>query len=107
MVVPTASQNFFVVILLTIVCKNSSKKVMPTCKGLRQEVIDCILLSDCVVVDGKSVKECLIGDRDLCNRKGDGADGVPDRCRQLQAAHKICIRGMLDKRNRLVGFTGY
>ncbi|KAI3650939.1 hypothetical protein MP228_004420 [Amoeboaphelidium protococcarum] len=80
---------------------------MPTCKGLRQEVVDCILLSDCVVKDKKSVKECLVGDQERVDKYGPEGDGVPEKCRQLQRAHDVCLKGLLDKRNRLVGFKGY
>lgn len=119
---------------------------MPTCKGLRQELIDCLLVSDCVMRDGKTVKECLEGDpvyvkkygrkissvpnrgcvnhvvrrvnsRDLtfvmrlhnstssssalCLRHtaaGPGTDGVPEKCRQLQRAHTICVKNMVCQR---------
>jgi hypothetical protein len=27
--------------------------------------------------------------------EGSGADGVPEKCRQIQHAHTICIRGMV------------
>ena len=32
---------------------------MPTCKGLRQEFIDCILESDCYLKYKRPLKECL------------------------------------------------
>ena len=59
---------------------------MPTCKGLRQELIDCLLVSDCVLKDGRQIKQCLDLD----------ADGVPDKCRLLQRAHSICIKAMVN-----------
>jgi len=68
---------------------------MPSCKQLRQEVVDCILLSDCVVKDKHSLKECLQGDPERVKRDGEGADGVPEKCRLLQKAHLICVRGMV------------
>jgi cytochrome c oxidase assembly factor 5 len=68
---------------------------MPTCKGLRQELIDCIMISDCVMKDKKSVKECLQGDSAKVQREGPEADGVPEKCRQLQRAHLICMRGLV------------
>jgi cytochrome c oxidase assembly factor 5 len=60
---------------------------MPSCKGLRQEVVDCILTSDCVLRDKRSLKDCLSTDAN--------DDSVPDKCRQLQRAHMICVRGMV------------
>ena len=67
---------------------------MPSCKKLRSLLIDCILASDCYK-DKKSIKECLEGDVERVKREGDGADGVPEQCRQLQKAHLICVRGMV------------
>ena len=43
---------------------------MPTCKGLRQELIDCLLVSDCVMKDGKTVKQCLEGDAEFLKKYG-------------------------------------
>jgi cytochrome c oxidase assembly factor 5 len=68
---------------------------MPSCKGLRQEVIDCILSSDCVIKQKKSLKECFRGDRELADREGPGADGVPEKCRQLQRGHLLCVKSMV------------
>ena len=68
---------------------------MPTCQGLRAELMDCLLISDCVVIDGKSLKECLKGDPEQIKKDGPEADGVPEKCRQIQRAHSICIRGLV------------
>ena len=92
---------------------------MPTCKGLRQELIDCLLTSDCVLVHKRSLKECLsqptsnddaenIAHPQNNNNKiheniftGEKATdeqmdtlGVPEKCRRLQTAHQICIKHM-------------
>jgi cytochrome c oxidase assembly factor 5 len=75
---------------------------MPTCKGLRRELIDCLLISDCVVVEKKSAKECLQGDSDRISRYGPGGDGVPEKCRQIQRAHQICVRGLVSVHFRKV-----
>lgn len=55
---------------------------MPTCKGLRQDLMDCLLSSDCVKTH--TLKECLAED-----------SSIPDECRKLQKFHRICIRGLV------------
>ncbi|KAL7747597.1 hypothetical protein RI367_007038 [Sorochytrium milnesiophthora] len=65
-----------------------------SCKDLRQEMIDCILKSDCVVKHNRSFKECLQRDHDA---------EVDSQCRLLQRSYFECKRGMLDNRNRFKG----
>jgi hypothetical protein len=56
------------------------------------------MLSDCYMHDKKSVKNCLVGDPEKVKREGAEADGVPEKCRQIQHAHTICIRGLVRAR---------
>lgn len=73
---------------------------MPTCKGLRKEVVECLMVSDCVLTNKRNVKECY----DLGVNE---SSEVTEKCQKLIKSHRICIKGLLDKRNRIVGFKGY
>ena len=68
-----------------------------SCKGLREELIQCLQQCECVREHGKTVKECLQRD----------APGVTSECRALQSSYFECRRGMLDMRNRFRGTPGY
>ncbi|EDO35361.1 predicted protein [Nematostella vectensis] len=68
-----------------------------SCAGLRSELKECILKSDCVVKHGMRPSECL---------KAESA-GVEDDCRRVQYAFFECKRSLLDFRNRFRGRKGY
>ncbi|KAI9137607.1 cytochrome c oxidase assembly protein PET191, partial [Paraphysoderma sedebokerense] len=66
-----------------------------SCKQIRQELIDCILASDCIKKHpGRTFRDCLKSEHD---------DEVDYKCRMLQRSYFECRRGMLDMRNRFRG----
>ncbi|KAI9178846.1 Dephospho-CoA kinase (Dephosphocoenzyme A kinase) (COAE) [Blastocladiella emersonii ATCC 22665] len=65
-----------------------------SCKKLRQEMIDCILASECIEKHGKTFTECL---------QPENSDLVGFECRQLQRSFFECKREMLDMRYRFRG----
>ncbi|KAK3827523.1 MAG: cytochrome c oxidase assembly factor 5-like protein [Benniella sp.] len=68
---------------------------MPSsCKELRAELVDCILKSDCILVDGLTPKECLRSDND---------HRVPPECMAIKRSFFECRRGLLDMRTRFRG----
>jgi hypoxanthine-guanine phosphoribosyltransferase len=88
---------------------------MPSCKNLRQELVDCVLISDCIIRDGKTLKECvnilktaegivIISYSSKTNTRAHiaGASeeetGIPDKCRIILRAHQICVKGMVSVR---------
>ncbi|RKP22615.1 cytochrome c oxidase assembly factor 5-like protein [Syncephalis pseudoplumigaleata] len=69
---------------------------MPSsCKDIRQELIECLLQSDCVLRQRHSVKECL-QDEQLRNT-------LPERCLTIRKSYYECRRGILDMRTRFRG----
>ncbi|KAG0243841.1 hypothetical protein BGX31_010165 [Mortierella sp. GBA43] len=68
---------------------------MPSsCKEIRAELVECILKSDCVLVDGLTPKECLRPEMD---------HRVPSECIAIKKSFFECRRGMLDMRTRFRG----
>ncbi|KAJ3048754.1 hypothetical protein HK102_012639, partial [Quaeritorhiza haematococci] len=51
---------------------------MPTCKTFYDELLQCLLASDCVLVHRNTVKECL-------DKKHN--ETVPNKCRLAQQAY--------------------
>ena len=74
----------------------NGKKRVP-CSGLRKELKDCLMSSDCVLKYGHSPKECL----------EEQSEGVNSDCRLTQQAFFECKRSLLDFRNRFRGRKGY
>ncbi|KAJ2541877.1 Dephospho-CoA kinase (Dephosphocoenzyme A kinase) (COAE), partial [Coemansia sp. RSA 1933] len=70
---------------------------MPTCEGIRDEYIQCLLRSECVFIQRHSVKECIT-DKKL-------AALVPDECNSLRHSLFECKRGLLDMRKRMRGVS--
>ncbi|KAF9960184.1 hypothetical protein BGZ72_007719 [Mortierella alpina] len=71
---------------------------MPSsCKEIRAELAECILKSNCVLVDGLSAKECLRAENEY---------RVPVECTAIKRSFFECKRGM-NKRGycRLPKFT--
>ncbi|RKP14848.1 cytochrome c oxidase assembly protein PET191 [Piptocephalis cylindrospora] len=70
---------------------------MPSsCMDIRKDLIECILASECVKREGKSVKDCL----DDSTRP---ADSVPDKCLAIRRSYFECRRGILDPKLRFRG----
>ncbi|KAG0213261.1 hypothetical protein BGX28_004834 [Mortierella sp. GBA30] len=68
---------------------------MPSsCKEIRAELAECILKSNCVLVDGLSAKECLRAENEY---------RVPAECTAIKRSFFECKRGMLDMRTRFRG----
>ncbi|CAO3651276.1 unnamed protein product [Cunninghamella blakesleeana] len=68
---------------------------MPSsCQEIRQELVECMLKSDCVLIKGNTVKECF--------KKEHEAD-VPTACQSIKKSFADCRRGMLDPRMRFRG----
>ncbi|XP_005575108.3 cytochrome c oxidase assembly factor 5 [Macaca fascicularis] len=61
------------------------------CGGLKEDLGECLLQSDCVVQEGKSPRQCL--------KEG--------HCSALKYAFFECRRSMLDNRARFRGRKGY
>ncbi|ORX34921.1 cytochrome c oxidase assembly protein PET191-domain-containing protein [Kockovaella imperatae] len=62
------------------------------CQGPRDELIACVMKSDCVLKGGKSVGDCIRSPQEL-----------PLRCQHLIANYSDCKKGMLDMRRRFRG----
>lgn len=60
---------------------------MPSsCKEIRQELIECMLKSDCVLVKRNTVAECM---------KEENAKDVPSECHSIRKSYAECRRGMV------------
>ena len=60
--------------------------VMARCTLFFEELVECLLASDCVQKQGRSVKECL-------DRKYD--ESVPEECRNRQQLYRECRFNMV------------
>ncbi|GBC06182.1 hypothetical protein RclHR1_06670022 [Rhizophagus clarus] len=67
---------------------------MPSCKELRQELVNCMLKSDCVLIKRHTVKECL---------QPEHVNDVPKECQSIRRSFFECRRGLLDMRTRFRG----
>ncbi|OMJ29075.1 Mitochondrial protein [Smittium culicis] len=68
---------------------------MPTCDGVRKQFINCILESDCVLVNRNSVNDCI--------KNPDLKHSLPEKCLLLSQSLFDCKRGLLDMRRRTKG----
>ncbi|XP_067141677.1 cytochrome c oxidase assembly factor 5 [Centruroides vittatus] len=68
-----------------------------SCKGLREDLRECLLATDCVRIHKKSPKECLLS-QDA---------SIPERCYVLRNGFFECKRSLLDTRQRFRGRRGY
>ncbi|WVF66360.1 hypothetical protein IAT40_001100 [Kwoniella sp. CBS 6097] len=62
------------------------------CQEARDELVACLLRTDCVLKTGKTPQECLKQPHDL-----------PIQCQHLIARFADCKKGMLDMRRRFRG----
>lgn len=68
---------------------------MPSnCQEIRQELIECMLKSDCVLKKRNTVKDCF---------KEEHKADVPDECLSIKKSFAECKRGMIDPRMRMRG----
>ncbi|KAI9190714.1 cytochrome c oxidase assembly protein PET191-domain-containing protein [Polychytrium aggregatum] len=70
---------------------------MPSCKAFFDDLVSCLLESDCVLVQRHSVKECLLKEYD---------DSVPRKCRLAQQIYLDCKHSTVDPRKRMRGPYG-
>lgn len=69
---------------------------MPSsCKEIRQELIECMLKSNCVLVKRNTVAECF---------KAEHAADVPSECHSIRKSYAECRRGMVIQRGSFVSF---
>jgi len=66
------------------------------CWRVRYDLKKCILDSDCILKDKRSVRECFT----------DPTANVPHHCKSLQYTYQQCRRSMLDMRSRFRGRKG-
>ena len=61
---------------------------MPSsCKEIRDELVECIFKSDCVIIDGHDVKECL---------RSENEHRIPSECIAIKKSFFECKRGMVN-----------
>ncbi|OLY85264.1 Mitochondrial protein [Smittium mucronatum] len=68
---------------------------MPTCEGVRKQFINCLLESDCVLIQRNSVSDCI--------RNRELKATLPEKCLLLSQSLFDCKRGLLDMRRRTKG----
>ncbi|PVU95644.1 hypothetical protein BB561_001681 [Smittium simulii] len=68
---------------------------MPSCDGVRQKFINCVLKSDCVLVQRNTVQDCV-------KTKELNAQ-LPQECQLVAQSLYACKRGLLDMRKRMRG----
>ncbi|GFZ44816.1 hypothetical protein JCM24511_02542 [Saitozyma sp. JCM 24511] len=64
----------------------------PACKTVRDDLVACLLRTDCVIKSGKTPAECIRSPQEL-----------PLQCQHLITAYSDCKKGMLDMRRRFRG----
>lgn len=74
-----------------------NQKPQKPCSGLRKELKECVLASDCVKKYGSKPNDCLNTE----------AQGMNEDCRRVQYAFFECKRSLLDFRTRFRGRKGY
>ncbi|GHJ86809.1 hypothetical protein NliqN6_3211 [Naganishia liquefaciens] len=62
------------------------------CKPIRDELAECVLRSNCVLRENRTVQDCIKNPQDL-----------PEQCRHLMTSFSNCKRGLLDMRKRFRG----
>lgn len=55
------------------------------CQGIRADLADCVMQSDCVQKDGRSGQDCL----------QHHTDELPDECKNIYKSYVHCKRGMV------------
>jgi len=68
--------------------------VQQACQNIREELIACVLRSDCVLKSNNSVGDCI-----STQHRPD----LPAQCQHLITTFTDCKRGMLDMRRRFRG----
>ncbi|CAL1265955.1 unnamed protein product [Larinioides sclopetarius] len=73
------------------------KKYSTPCSGVKEDLITCLRNSDCVKIEKKTPKECLVSRH----------PSVSDECYPLRTLFFECKRSLLDNRQRFRGRKGY
>ncbi|XP_015926630.1 cytochrome c oxidase assembly factor 5 [Parasteatoda tepidariorum] len=73
------------------------KKDNKPCSGVKQDLIQCLKATDCVKIEKKTPKECLMSYH----------HSVPQECHALRNLYFECRRSLLDNRTRFRGHKGY
>lgn len=66
-----------------------------SCNNLRNEFVDCVMRSDCVLRKGNTPQSCI----------KEHANELPEPCQHLRVAFFECKRGMVSGIHRLLGPT--
>ncbi|PWY98498.1 hypothetical protein BCV70DRAFT_201811 [Testicularia cyperi] len=64
-----------------------------SCQHIRQDLADCVIKTDCYLVQGNSAQDCI----------RNHMSELPLECQQLYKSFVECRRGMLDMRKRFRG----
>lgn len=67
------------------------------CSGIREDLKRCLLATDCVILQRKTPKECILSND----------PSVPQECHALRVTFLECKRSLLDNRQRFRGRKGY
>jgi hypothetical protein len=62
----------------------SSTMTVEICKPIRDDFADCVLRSNCVLREGRTVQDCIKNPQDL-----------PEQCRHLMTSFSNCKRGLV------------
>ncbi|KAF1988685.1 required for assembly of cytochrome c oxidase-like protein, partial [Aulographum hederae CBS 113979] len=65
-----------------------------SCKDIREALADCLLHSDCVLIERNKPSDCI---------RLPLSETLPTRCQQLKKGYGDCKRGMVDMRKRFRG----
>ncbi|XP_074651130.1 cytochrome c oxidase assembly factor 5-like [Tubulanus polymorphus] len=79
--------------------EDDTQKSKFACSGLREDLLECLLKSNCVRKDKKTPLACLKLSQD--------AVSYPSECHKLRVAFFECKRSLLDMRQRFRGPKGY
>ncbi|CAG5120939.1 unnamed protein product [Candidula unifasciata] len=71
------------------------KKKKYACQGIRDDLLECLLKTECCTVKKKTPRECMLD------------PAIPDECTRLRTAFFECRRSMLDMRTRFRGRKDY
>lgn len=76
---------------------DKAKKSKPACSGIMEDLVECLWKSDCVKIQRKTPRQCLLV-KD---------DPTVDECQNLRYAFFECRRSIIDMRTRFRGRKGY
>ncbi|XP_054711657.1 cytochrome c oxidase assembly factor 5-like [Uloborus diversus] len=77
--------------------EETDEKHRRPCTGVKQDLINCLLASDCVRIEKQTPKQCLVSRH----------PSVSEECYSLRTLYFECKRSLLDARQRFRGHKGY